>query len=56
MMTKLYLVFVRNDSQERFEYVSDLSIDGNPMEYVSLKNDLVLIKHGNGLFIDSYSL
>jgi hypothetical protein len=26
------------------------------MEYVSLKNDLVLIKHGNGLFIDSYSL
>jgi hypothetical protein len=47
---------ILNDSQERFEYVSDLSIDGNPMEYVSLKDDLVLIRHDKGLFMDNYSL
>ncbi len=32
------------------------SIDGNPIKYLSVNNDLMLIKHGNGLFIDNYSL
>jgi len=26
------------------------------MKYLSINNDLMLIKHGNGIFIDSYSL
>ncbi|CAM4750820.1 unnamed protein product [Rotaria magnacalcarata] len=31
-------------------------IDGNPMKYISINNDILLIKHGHGLFVDSYSL
>lgn len=32
------------------------AINGNPMKYITVNNDIILIKHGDGLFIDSYSL
>ncbi|UJR35141.1 hypothetical protein I4U23_027912 [Adineta vaga] len=52
-------LYALNCSQQPFNIhiiTQITSIDGNPMKYLTLNNDLMLIKHGNGLFIDKYSL
>jgi len=39
-----------------YHYSEIKPIDGNPMKYLSIQNDLMLIKHSNGTFIEYYSL
>ncbi|CAF0774813.1 unnamed protein product [Rotaria sordida] len=52
-------LYALNCSQEPFNIypITQIKpINGNPMKYISVNNDLLLIKHGHGLFIDNYSL
>ncbi|CAF1631681.1 unnamed protein product [Adineta ricciae] len=52
-------LFALNCSQQPFNIhvIKQVTpIDGNPMKYLTLNNDLMLIKHGSGIFIDKYSL
>ncbi|CAF0762555.1 unnamed protein product [Adineta steineri] len=52
-------LYALNCSHEPFNIysISQITpIDGIPMKYLTINNDVMLIKHSNGSFIDKYSL